>query len=128
MSDNRHYTFYIWRRLIKVHPLAKYMAAPFYYASIWVVLNKLMFYHKISYILLFTIATTLVLGFTSLLEFRYFIIPYLLWRFSIQSSHELRLYAEAFLFLYINYITTNTFLYKPFTWQSEPGSLQRFMW
>ncbi|KTW25592.1 hypothetical protein T552_03453 [Pneumocystis carinii B80] len=128
MSDNRHYTFYIWRRLIKVHPMAKYIAAPFYYASMWAVLNKLMFYHKISYILLFTIATTLVLGFVSLLEFRYFITPYLLWRFSIRSSHKLRLYAEVFLFLYINYITTNIFLYKPFIWESEPGSLQRFMW
>ncbi|KAG5513663.1 hypothetical protein PMAC_000701 [Pneumocystis sp. 'macacae'] len=128
ISDNRHYTFYIWRKTIKAHPAAKYIAVPFYYASTWAILNKLMLYQKVSYVLSFVVATILALGFTSLLEFRYFIIPYFLWRLSIRSTHELRLYAEAFLFLCINYITMNVFLYKPFFWESELGNLQRFMW
>ncbi|KAG4306521.1 hypothetical protein PORY_000509 [Pneumocystis oryctolagi] len=128
ISDNRHYVFYIWRKTIKVHPAAKYVAVPFYYASAWAILNKLIFYQKISYILSFIVAIILVLVPVSLLEFRYFIVPYLLWRFSIQSTHKLRLYAEALLFLCINYITVNIFLYKPFFWESEPKNLQRFMW
>ncbi|KAG5436896.1 hypothetical protein PCANB_001649 [Pneumocystis canis] len=128
ISDNRHYTFYIWKRTIKAHPAAKYIAVPFYYAAIWAILNKLMHYQKISYVLFFVIIITLVLGFEQLLEFRYFIIPYLMWRLSIQSTHRLRLYAEAFLFSFCNYITTYVFLYKPFIWESEPGNLQRFMW
>ncbi|KTW32563.1 dolichyl-P-Glc:Glc(2)Man(9)GlcNAc(2)-PP-dolichol alpha-1,2- glucosyltransferase [Pneumocystis jirovecii RU7] len=128
ISDNRHYTFYIWRRTIKAHSAAKYIAVPFYYTSMWAILNKLILYQKVSYVLSFVVATTLVLGFVSLLEFRYFIIPYLLWRSSIQSTHKLKLYIEAFLFLCINYITMDIFLYKPFFWESDPGNLQRFMW
>lgn len=30
LADNRHYAFYVWRRIVKVHPLAKYALAPIY--------------------------------------------------------------------------------------------------
>jgi len=33
LADNRHYAFYLWRRVINVHPLARYALAPGYLVS-----------------------------------------------------------------------------------------------
>ena len=30
LSDNRHYSFYLWRRIYKLHPAVKYLLAPIY--------------------------------------------------------------------------------------------------
>ena len=35
LSDNRHYTFYIWRRIFLLHPLAPYVLVPGYIACAW---------------------------------------------------------------------------------------------
>lgn len=35
LADNRHYTFYLWRRVILVHPVVKYLLAPAYLAMGW---------------------------------------------------------------------------------------------
>ncbi|WFD35303.1 dolichyl-P-Glc:Glc2Man9GlcNAc2-PP-dolichol alpha-1,2-glucosyltransferase [Malassezia cuniculi] len=34
LADNRHYVFYVWRRIINVHPYARYALVPFYVASL----------------------------------------------------------------------------------------------
>ena len=35
LSDNRHYTFYIWRRIFRFHPIVPYLFAPGYLACAW---------------------------------------------------------------------------------------------
>ena len=35
LSDNRHYTFYIWRRVFLLHPLVPYLLVPGYVAFVW---------------------------------------------------------------------------------------------
>lgn len=35
LSDNRHYTFYIWRRVFRLHFLVPYLLAPVYLACAW---------------------------------------------------------------------------------------------
>ncbi len=35
LSDNRHYTFYIWRRVFLLHPLIPYLLVPGYIACAW---------------------------------------------------------------------------------------------
>lgn len=35
LADNRHYTFYIWRRLFKFHFMVPYLLAPIYLACAW---------------------------------------------------------------------------------------------
>ena len=36
LSDNRHYTFYIWRRIFLLHSAIPYMFIPAYIACAWV--------------------------------------------------------------------------------------------
>uniref|UniRef100_A0AAF5DHZ2 Dol-P-Glc:Glc(2)Man(9)GlcNAc(2)-PP-Dol alpha-1,2-glucosyltransferase n=1 Tax=Strongyloides stercoralis TaxID=6248 RepID=A0AAF5DHZ2_STRER len=62
-----------------------------------------------------------------LLEFRYFIIHFALWRLSIQYNSKISLIGELLISLLINCIVLYLFLFKPFVWPSEPNSLQRFM-
>ena len=35
LSDNRHYTFYVWRRIFMLHPLVPYLFIPGYIACAW---------------------------------------------------------------------------------------------
>lgn len=35
LSDNRHYTFYVWRRIYMVHPMMPYALVPVYLACAW---------------------------------------------------------------------------------------------
>jgi len=36
LSDNRHYTFYVWRRIFLVHPLVPYLLIPGYIVCAWI--------------------------------------------------------------------------------------------
>lgn len=42
LADNRHYAFYLWRRVINVHPYARYALAPGYVVAarlLWIQLG-----------------------------------------------------------------------------------------
>ncbi|RDW58189.1 hypothetical protein BP6252_13600 [Coleophoma cylindrospora] len=95
-----------------------------------------------SFLLIFTLATALSLITAPLVEPRYFIVPWVLWRVQLPSlpvrekgsaeggapSRDYRLYLETVWFLAINAVTGYIFLYKGFTWVQEEGKVQRFMW
>lgn len=116
--------------------------------------------------LVFLLATTLSLITAPLVEPRYFIIPWVIWRLLVPAwrlhdhhpaatnlvedvrrgyptpgkvvdffrHHDLRLWLETLWFLVINLVTIYIFLFKPFQWRAEDGTLldegrwQRFMW
>jgi alpha-1,2-glucosyltransferase len=35
LSDNRHYTFYVWRRIFLLHPFVPYLLIPGYIVCAW---------------------------------------------------------------------------------------------
>jgi alpha-1,2-glucosyltransferase len=106
------------------------------------------------------LASSLSLITAPLVEPRYFIIPWVMWRLmvpawrlptsglfaSVQPTgpvgklleffrhYDLRLVLETVWFVAINVVTGYIFLFKPFQWKAEDGSLldegrwQRFMW
>lgn len=114
--------------------------------------------HRVSFILIWLLATTLSLVTTSLVEPRYLIVPWLMWRLHMASlrpgkdsvspkrpdavpksrfqtlkavlyeQHDHRLWLETAWFLAINLATGYIFLYRGFEWPQEPGKVQRFMW
>uniref|UniRef100_A0A914W6Y3 Dol-P-Glc:Glc(2)Man(9)GlcNAc(2)-PP-Dol alpha-1,2-glucosyltransferase n=1 Tax=Plectus sambesii TaxID=2011161 RepID=A0A914W6Y3_9BILA len=129
LSDNRHYTFYIWRRWFMRHWSLKFVAAPAYVLAALAVaigVRKQSAVWRMGF-LLATIAVTVP---NRLLEFRYFLIPYLIWRLHVDRQLQSwpRLALEFFLHVSINCVTLWMFLYRPFEWAHEPGALQRFMW
>lgn len=109
-------------------------------------------------VLLLILATSLSLITAPLVEPRYFIIPWIMWRLHVPSWStnelpralwripvvrqvlrlgrvvDLRLLLETAWFCAINYMTMRIFVTRPFQWKAEDGTLldegrfQRFMW
>ncbi|KAJ5172699.1 Dol-P-Glc:Glc(2)Man(9)GlcNAc(2)-PP-Dol alpha-1-2-glucosyltransferase [Penicillium capsulatum] len=225
LADNRHYVFYVFRLLLGVHPMVKYVAVPVYFLCGWAVMLALGFSfirprflqlvepapkpkakpaspakagkeqvnkskptskkskekpqpqpsgpdpaifaqvkgHLIararhepdaphaSFVLVWFVATALSLVTAPLVEPRYFIIPWVMWRLHLPPAPTLAAYkqkrpeiedekvradlatnlpkfVETVWFLIINAGTGYVFLYKGFEWPQEPGKIQRFMW
>lgn len=97
----------------------------------------------VSFVLVWLLTSTLCLVTAPLVEPRYFIIPWLLWRIHVpiptrepgsrMGPHALlgpdhRLWLETAWLCAINAITAYLFLYRGFAWPQEPGKIQRFMW
>lgn len=113
--------------------------------------------HHISTAVLWLGATSLSLVTAPLVEPRYFIVPWLIWRLHMPSplptgdlgwrkwvkksrsctarlkaifyaKHDHRLWLECAWFIFVNWAVCYTFLYKGFEWPQEKGKVQRFMW
>ncbi|KAL0073705.1 glycosyltransferase family 59 protein [Phycomyces blakesleeanus] len=127
LSDNRHYTFYIWKNIYRRHWSVRYILTPFYLLSVKLNIAAIVPYvsvlHVIGYV--FTLVLTLVPS--PLLEFRYFIVPFLFYAVHFQPQLKRTYLAIAF-YSIINLATLYMFFNRTFEWASEPGSSQRFMW
>lgn len=187
LADNRHYIFYVFRILLR-HPLLKYLAVPIYFICAWAVTTALGSpkpqtvelsarkrekqpeYRtsrsaqppedgpRASFLLIWLLATSASVVTAPLVEPRYFIVPWLIWRLHVansltanhtttlqsrnkelrrngktsgdasSSSHDHRLSLETAWFLLINAGIGYAFLYWGFEWPQELGMVQRFMW
>ncbi|KAI9019058.1 alpha-2-glucosyltransferase Alg10 [Hyaloraphidium curvatum] len=128
LADNRHYTFYIWKNIFRRHPLAKYLVIPGYTASfclLWWLISPAV---TTVWLLGYLAATAITLVPSPLLEFRYFIIPYILLRLHVPRPSRQRLVIEGAVYAIVNALTLWIFLTRTFTWPSDPGEAQRFMW
>lgn len=177
LADNRHYVFYVFRWFLLRHPLARYVAVPVYFLCGWCVITALGTSgppptgpskqpktarppkpnpsnahdgNKVSFVLIWLASTSLALITVPLVEPRYFIVPWVLWRLHLPATtspleewlrrgtmlswpkyHQLdihRLGLETVWFAMINLVTGYVFLYRGFEWPQEPGTVQRFMW
>ncbi|KAG0329174.1 glucosyltransferase [Podila humilis] len=73
------------------------------------------------------LATALTLIPSPLLEFRYFMTPYLIYRLAMRQPKGTWLFLELVGYCVINTLTVWMFMTKPFRWAHEDG-VQRFMW
>nr|CDS26989.1 hypothetical transcript [Hymenolepis microstoma] len=132
LSDNRHYTFYIWSRFFRRFPEVKYTFAPLYLVSGSYVCSGLQggMISEFLTTLGFLIATALAIVPAGLVEPRYFITPFIIWRLlkSSRSNESRAFIGEIFINFGINFATIYLFLYYPFKWISQPFTWQRFMW
>ncbi|KAL5120186.1 glucosyltransferase [Pleosporales sp. CAS-2024a] len=168
LADNRHYVFYVFR-ILRRHPSIKYLAVSAYYVSAWLVTNVLGASPsapnddrplekrdnwsptntarrcppcQISFIIVWLAATTLSVVTAPLVEPRYFIIPWIIWRLHIRpvdaslstkrqtvsNSYDIRLALETVWLLALDATVIYVYLYRGFEWPSEPGKVQRFLW
>ncbi|KAL8665675.1 MAG: hypothetical protein Q9168_007643 [Polycauliona sp. 1 TL-2023] len=209
LADNRHYTFYVFRLLLR-HPANKYLAVPIYFYSAWAAITafgglpnvqlprkKKSSGHlgkskssghfgrskpkppmepvssrhvprasdplpedrgnHVGTVLIWLAASSLSLVTAPLVEPRYFIIPWIVWRlhvvgpwptgrdayrelrkrittFSVwykavlYAQHDHRLWLETIWFAAVNWGVCYVFLNWGFEWPQEKGKVQRFMW
>lgn len=127
LADNRHYTFYIWRRLYNLHPAVPYLIIPIHLYAIYILYKTLAEKRSNLWIFIFTIAVVLVTVPQRLLEFRYFIVPYVMMRLNFPLMSYPFLLLEIFIYFSVNYLTIVTYINSPFVWLRS-GEVQRFMW
>jgi alpha-1,2-glucosyltransferase len=164
LADNRHYVFYVFRNLLR-HPAIIYIVVPFYFIFAWMTVRTLASPTvsmaqekndiqekrstksdasfdscKVSFTVVWIMTTLLSVATAPLVEPRYFIIPWIMWRLRVpyllrsgsyeprkKASYDVRIILETLWLLFINVITGYVFLYRGFSWPNESG-VQRFLW
>lgn len=126
ISDNRHYTFYVWSKIYERLPQIRYALIPTYYYGIFSLLQT-MKYKNVFWKLVFIICLFASTIPQKLLEFRYFILPYLLYRLDVRFVSWKELALEVLIYFTVNVFTIYMFIAKPFKW-GDNVDLQRFMW
>lgn len=173
LADNRHYVFYVFRILLR-HPAIRYAAAPAYIICANLAIQALggrktsqkaaqksdqksiiptrVHGNTASFVIIWLVTTALSLITAPLVEPRYCIIPWIMWRLHVPRSvgttaekksikedgllrllrllrnDQTRLILETIWFCCINAVTGYIFLYWGFSWPQEEGNVQRFMW
>ncbi|KAF9481684.1 glucosyltransferase [Pholiota conissans] len=122
LSDNRHYTFYVWRRVYMLHPAVPYALVPVYLACAWAWFLRIGEDQTLLQTLLLPVCVVPTLLPTPLLEPRYFVVPYVLLRAQIYDVGEVGVLREAGWYALINTVTMWVFLYMP------REGVGRFMW
>ena len=108
--------------------------------------------NRVTFVLVWLLATTLSLVTAPLVEPRYFIFPWLFWRIHVVHQQpaapsnrilsdkekgfwtilatllQQQLWIESAWFMVVNIVTVYIFLCKGFEWPQEPSNVQRFMW
>ncbi|XP_069085843.1 dol-P-Glc:Glc(2)Man(9)GlcNAc(2)-PP-Dol alpha-1,2-glucosyltransferase isoform X2 [Pleurodeles waltl] len=126
LADNRHYTFYIWQRIFQKHALAKFVAVPVYVFAGWSFVNELKS-KSVFWNLMFLACLLAATIPQKLLEFRYFILPYLIYRLNVNVPSVPKLLLELALYSAVNAVTLHFFLNRTFQWPDSEET-QRFMW
>lgn len=137
LADNRHYTFYIYRRILS-KPYSQYLVVPVFHFFQWLVpymLSQTPSYSRVKLstvgIVAFMAITTLTIIPSPLFEPRYYIVPLVLFRLFTKlqlTSHNVRNHMyELVWYLFINGLVFILFFNYEFTWLSEPG-IQRIIW
>lgn len=126
LADNRHLTFYLWRRILDRHnSYVPYMMTPIYLISSFSVWHHLRTKGS-RRMLLFVLCTILVTVPNGLLEPRYFIIPFVFLRLNINAS-LVGICCELAQQLVINIAMHYLFIQKTFQWADSP-EVQRIIW
>ncbi|KAM8974025.1 dol-P-Glc:Glc(2)Man(9)GlcNAc(2)-PP-Dol alpha-1,2-glucosyltransferase [Pelodytes ibericus] len=126
LADNRHYPFYVWKKIFQRHELVKYFLVPGYIFAAWSVADALMSKSGL-WLLLFSVCLFVATVPQKLLEFRYFILPYLIFRLNIPIPSVAKILLELTLYIIVNILTFHLFLNKTFRWP-DSEEMQRFMW
>ncbi|KAJ7770900.1 glucosyltransferase [Mycena maculata] len=121
LSDNRHYTFYIWHRIYMRYP-APYLLVPIYIACAWAWFLRVGVKQTMLQTILLPVFVLPTLLPTPLLEPRYFLIPYILLRSQVSDVPTWALALEGLWYAAINAATMWVFLYMP------RENVGRFMW
>ena len=126
LADNRHYSFYIWKNFMNRYVFFKYLLIPVYAFTIFAHLKSLNHLRILS-IAVYVVCICLVLVPQLLLEPRYYIIPYILFRLHQKGPKKWQIIAETITTIFINLAQFLIFTQKSFAWKDEDFP-QRIAW
>lgn len=126
LADNRHYTFYIWRKIFMQHQAVKFAFVPGYILCL-IIMHRALNHMHVAWRAIFFFCVFVTLVPQQLLEFRYFIIPYMIFRLHLISPSFYSTLIEWWIYLTVDIATLGLYMYKPFSWEGSRET-QRFMW
>ncbi|XP_046870613.1 dol-P-Glc:Glc(2)Man(9)GlcNAc(2)-PP-Dol alpha-1,2-glucosyltransferase [Hypomesus transpacificus] len=126
LADNRHFPFYVWQRVFQRHAAVRFLLVPVYVLAGWNLLDCLRS-RSLFWVLAFLACLLASCVPQKLLEFRYFIIPYLMFRLHMPLPSLPRLLLELLLHALVNATTLYLFINNTFHWPNS-SDVQRFMW
>ncbi|KJH51103.1 DIE2/ALG10 family protein [Dictyocaulus viviparus] len=126
LADNRHVAFYLWRWWLS-HTQCRLLLTPLFICS-FIYIRELSSHLTPLVRILFTLCSFAVTVPAHLIEPRYFIMPFVLWRLSARTPNRLLVLAELLQEIFVFAFMFFLFIFKPFEWSNEPGVDQRFMW
>lgn len=132
LSDNRHYMFYIWKRILSKSKF-RFLLTPVYYYNAKYIILRLVKAHGFIWFIIYSLAVLITLLPVQLLEPRYFIpsITVLVIYFPFLEDSKMNtcsLYGirlVIIVFILMNTILFHVFLNQSFQWHD--GSIARFM-
>lgn len=127
LADNRHYPFYLWRKVIKAHWSMKFLLVPLYVYSWFSIFGILGRTQRKIWVLVYFLATAATLVPAPLIEFRYYTIPFYFLILHSDNTDNRHWLLMGVLYTSLNIFTLMMFLFRPFHWDHEPG-IQRFIW
>ncbi|KAK7390572.1 hypothetical protein VNO78_25881 [Psophocarpus tetragonolobus] len=127
IADNRHYPFYLWRKVIMAHWSMKYLLVPIYICSWLSIIHMLGKFRSKIWVLAYFLATAAVLIPAPLIEFRYYTISFYFLALHCNINDSQSWLFTGMLYIGVNVFTMMMFLFRPFYWNHEPG-IQRFIW
>ena len=130
LADNRHFTFYVWNRFYGRHAMAKYLAIPVYLVTLCLLKENLQRLNA-SLSHLFVLGLLATIGMQSLIEVRYFLLPFLFLRLFSKDSRDKRypvyLALELLFYIAVNCGSFYLFFTKEIRWKDFPD-VQRIIW
>ncbi|CRK89688.1 CLUMA_CG003403, isoform A [Clunio marinus] len=125
LADNRHYTFYVWKRFYQRHALAKYAIIPVYIFGLSTIFTSMD--GSIGFKIFFVLSTIATLCLQKLIEVRYFLIPFLLLKLNRKSVTKSLSLLELLVNILINQITFIIFFQVQVRWK-DFNEVQRIIW
>ncbi|CAN0507475.1 unnamed protein product, partial [Laminaria digitata] len=125
LADNRHYTFYVWRHVLR-HKVLRSLLAPVYVFCGWLVLSRLLERKPPLWVVAYVVAAALVLVPSPLIEPRYLTVPVFLAHLESRGRGKVSLLTGVVSCAAFNAATIFIFVTRPFVWHDE--SLGRFLW
>lgn len=139
LADNRHYTFYLWRRLLDYSPYLRYMLVPIYHFLGALFITSLGENMSVPVVIAYVFCIFSSLVPSPLFEPRYYILPYLYWRVLVKNPANgipvilkkyVPIFRSALEFLWsllLDVVVLLIFLKVEFQWDSE-SEPQRIIW
>ncbi|XP_050314303.1 putative Dol-P-Glc:Glc(2)Man(9)GlcNAc(2)-PP-Dol alpha-1,2-glucosyltransferase [Anthonomus grandis grandis] len=129
LADNRHFIFYVWSRFYGKYWWFRYALIPIYIFSLYVIIKTLWNKNDFSFFFMFVVGVSALLISQSLLELRYFLVPYVIIRLKMKNLGKKRIHLclEFFFYLVVNILTYNIFFKKTLYWSDIPYP-QRIIW
>ncbi|XP_076468917.1 dol-P-Glc:Glc(2)Man(9)GlcNAc(2)-PP-Dol alpha-1,2-glucosyltransferase-like [Babylonia areolata] len=126
LADNRHYNFYFLSKIVRRNEYTKFILIPAYFYA-FVTFCGLLHSKDVFWKLSYLVCTAACIVPQRMIEFRYFIMPYLIFRLNMPMPSKLFLIGEVMFYFAINVTTVYMYVHKPFVW-ANADSFQRFMW